>query len=95
MGAYVGNATAENAELVDYLAATEIVAWVCFADVRSHWAFEVCFVRACGIEVEVVGARGVGGDVFVVEFGGELDGAAYSYGVSDDVHWEKQSREGE
>ena len=78
---YVWDSTAQDAEAVHdtvRTARSEIVAWVCFADVGCHGTGEVCIVRVGRSEVEVVDSRGVCGEVFVVELGLELHRAAYT-----------------
>jgi hypothetical protein len=79
--AYIWGSTAQNAEAVhDTIrsARSEIIARIRFADVSCHGTCEVGICRVCGSEVEVVGSRRVCGDVLVVEFGRELDRAAYT-----------------
>lgn len=77
--AYVWDSTAQDTEAIHDpvgTARSEVVAWVCFADVSCHGKCEVRIVRVGGSEVEVVDSRGVYGDVLVVELGRELDGTA-------------------
>ena len=76
---YVWDSTAQDAEAVHdtvRTARSEVVAWVCFADVSCHGTCEVGIVRVRRSEVEVVDSRRVCGDVLIIELGRELDGAA-------------------
>ena len=77
--AYVWNSATQDAEAVHdtvRTARSEVVAWVCFADVSCHGTCEVGIVRVRRSEVEVVDSRRVCGDVLIIELGRELDGAA-------------------